>query len=232
MDDGSPHELAAGYALDALDADDLRTFQAHLATCDRCRDDVAAFRDAAATLAFDVDARTPPESLERRIVTAARAERTTVVPLRHRWALPAAGMAAVAAAAAVAVGIWATQLSHSLDRERSAHQRDARVVAILTQQGAQQIPTKGGSGLLVVSPTRKAVLVANNLAPADHGKTYEAWVVRGARAQPAGLFRGGAGSKVVELTRPVAPGAIVGVTLEHAGGSPTPTGTMLLRASA
>jgi anti-sigma-K factor RskA len=56
--------------------------------------------------------------------------------------------------------------------------------------------------------------------------------VQGTRARPAGLFRGGAGSKVVELTKPVAPGAIVGVTLERAGGSKTPTGAMLLRASA
>jgi anti-sigma-K factor RskA len=86
--------------------------------------------------------------------------------------------------------------------------------------------------LLVVSPTRKGVLVANSLPEAGRGKTYEAWVVQGTRARPAGLFRGGAGSKVVELTKPVAPGAIVGVTLERAGGSKTPTGAMLLRASA
>jgi anti-sigma-K factor RskA len=133
---------------------------------------------------------------------------------------------------AIGLGLWATQLSHSLDREKGAHARDARIVAILAQPGAQQIPTKGGSGLLVVSPTGKAVLVAENLPSAGAAKTYEAWVVAGGKPRPAGLFRGGAGSNVVELTQPVGHGAVVGVTLEKAGGNPTPTGAMLLRASA
>jgi anti-sigma-K factor RskA len=232
MDDGSLHELSAAYALDALDGGDLRSFESHLATCDRCRADVVEFREAAAVLAYDVQPLSPPETLERRILTAARSERPNVVPLRRRWAVPAAAIGAVAAGVAIGLGIWATQLSHSLDRERSAHARDARVIAILAQPGAKQILTKGGSGLLVVAPTRKGVLVANSLPAAGRGKTYEAWVVDGARPRPAGLFRGGAGSTVVALTQPVAPGATVGVTLEKAGGSKTPTGAMLLRATA
>jgi anti-sigma-K factor RskA len=171
-----------------------------------------------------------PELLERRIVRAARAERPSHG--RERWALPAAGVAAVSAAAAIGLGIWATQLSHSLDHERSARTRNARVVAILAQPGARQIPVSGGSGVLVVAPTRKAVLVADSLPSAGAGKTYEAWVVEGKNARPAGLFKGGAGAKVVELSQPVGPKAVVGVTLEQAGGSPTPTGAMLLRATA
>ena len=222
MSDGSPHELSAAYALDALDGDDLRAFESHLATCDRCRDDVASFREAAAALAYDAPPVVAPETLERRILTAARAERPKVVPLRQRWAVPAAALAAAAAAAAIALGIWATQLSNSLDRERSAHSRDARVVAILSQPGATQVATQGGNGLLVVAPTGRAVLVANGLQPAAVGKT----------ATPAGLFRGGRGSSVLELTRRVSRGATVGVTLERAGGSKTPTGAMLLRATA
>ena len=232
MNDGSQHELSAAYALDALDGDDLRAFESHLATCARCRDDVVSFRETAAALAFDVQPLAVPETLERRILSGARAERLTAVPLRHRWALPAAGVAAVAAVVAIGFGIWAIQLSNSLDRERSAHSADARVIAVLSQRGARQIPTKGGSGTLVVAPTGRAVLVANGLPAAGRGKTYEAWVVRGGDARAAGLFRGGAGSKVIELTRPVGRGAIVGVTLEAAGGSKTPTGAMLLQATA
>jgi anti-sigma-K factor RskA len=230
MNDGSLHELSAAYALDALADDDLRSFEAHLASCERCRDDVASLRAAAAELAYDAPPRPAPELLERRILNAARAER----PARRerRWAIPAAAVAVAAAAAAIALAVWATHLSDSLDRERSAHKRDARVIAILAQPGARQVATKGGSGMLVVAPTREGVLVANNLPPAGQGKTYEAWVIEGKVARPAGLFRGGAGSKVVKLTKPVAHGATVGVTLERAGGSKTPTGAILLRATA
>jgi anti-sigma-K factor RskA len=74
--------------------------------------------------------------------------------------------------------------------------------------------------------------VASGLQGAGGGKTYEAWVVRGKRAVPAGLFRGGAGHNVLALTRPVATGSTVAVTLEKAGGSKKPTGAMLLRAGA
>jgi len=231
MDEGSMHELSAAYALDALDGGDLRAYEAHLARCKQCRADVASLREAATSLAYGVEPVAAPEGLERRIVTAARAERPNVVALRRRWAIPAAGLGAAAAVAAIALGIWATHLSHSLDRERSARGRDARVISILAQPGARQVPTQGGSGMLVVSPTREAVLVANGLPEAGGGKTYEAWVIEGNAARPAGLFRGGSGSKVLRLTRPVAPGATVGVTLERAGGSKVPTGTILLRAT-
>src|SRR5437588_2822542 len=115
MNDGSPHELSAAYALDALDGDELRAYEAHLAGCERCRKEVASLREAAATLAYDVEPLEPPETLERRILTAARAERPNVVPFRQRWAVPTAALGAVAAIAAIAIGIWAVHLSNSLD---------------------------------------------------------------------------------------------------------------------
>src|ERR671934_597 len=46
------HELSAGYALDVLDDGERRRFEAHLAECERCRDEVDSFRAAASALAF------------------------------------------------------------------------------------------------------------------------------------------------------------------------------------
>ena len=85
---------------------------------------------------------------------------------------------------------------------------------------------------MAVARGGEAALVVEELPPPGTGRTYEAWVIDGKLARPAGLFRGGARSKVVKLTKPVAPGATVGVTLERAGGSKTPTGAILLRATA
>src|SRR5437762_8553694 len=45
MDDNALHELTAPYALDALDADERRAYEAHPARCDRCRDDLAELSD-------------------------------------------------------------------------------------------------------------------------------------------------------------------------------------------
>jgi anti-sigma-K factor RskA len=227
MNDSSPHELAAAYALDALDGDDLRGYEVHLAGCERCRDDVAGFRETAAALAYDVEPLQPPETLERRILSAARAERPNVVPLRRRWAVPAVALGAIAAAAAIVVGIWAVHLSNSLDHERSARKSQKGVLDVLSD--CSKIPM-GGSASLCVAPTRRAVLIADSLASASPDRTYEAWVVSGKRPEPAGLFRGGAGRRYVPLTKPVPAGATVGVTLERAGGSASPTGAMLLKA--
>ncbi len=55
---------------------------------------------------------------------------------------------------------------------------------------------------------------------------YEVWVIRNGRPTRAGILRG----SMVELARPVPPGAEVAVTLERAAGSQRPTGPFLLRA--
>jgi anti-sigma-K factor RskA len=232
MNNGSLHELSAAYALDALDGDDRRAFEAHLAECERCREEVYSFRDTAAALGRDVEPRPAPEMLERRILTAARAERRNVAPLRQRWALPAAGIAAAAAGLAIGLGIWATQLSHSLDRERSARGVESRIISILSQPGAKRVPLRGNPGTLVVSPTRDGVLILDGVKRAAEGRTYEAWIVAGNKAQPAGLFRGGAGRTIVELKPQVPDNAVVAVTLEQAGGAPKPTGRPVFRSDA
>ena len=228
MNDGSLHELSAAYALDALDGEELRVFEEHLAGCERCRESVRSFRGTAAALAYDVDLLPLPEPLEHRILDAARAERPNVVSFRQRLTVPAAALGVAAAAAAVVLGIWVARLSDSLDRERSASKAKTSLIDILSD--CSRTPTQAGSGSVCVAPTRKAVLIADELPRAGEGKTYEAWVVTGKRAERAGLFQGGAGRHYVQLTRPVPDGATVGVTLEKAGGVDAPTTPMVLRA--
>jgi len=228
MNDGSPHELSAAYALDALDGDELRAYEAHLAGCERCREDVASFRETAAALAYDIQPLEPPEELERRILKAARAERPNVVPLRQRWAVPSAALGAVAAVAAIAVGIWAIHLSNSLDKERSRNKSQNAIVAILSD--CTMTPAKGASARVCIAPTRKGVLSVDNLEPAGPGKTYEAWVIAGKRVEPAGLFAGGAGRTYLLLTKSVPAVATVAVTREKAGGVAAPTGGILISA--
>ena len=46
----TPHDLAAAYAVDALEPEDLDAFVGHLDGCSSCRDQVASVREAAAAL--------------------------------------------------------------------------------------------------------------------------------------------------------------------------------------
>src|SRR5271167_915969 len=113
------HDLSAAYALDALDPDEVEAFEEHLATCESCRDAVADFSSVAAELAFAGAPADPPPALRGRILEAARAERPNVVPLRPRWRSPLVAVAAVAACAALALGLWSVSLNDQLSNTKS-----------------------------------------------------------------------------------------------------------------
>ena len=49
------HDLTAAYALDALDPEERREYEAHLARCDRCREELASLSEASSSLAYAVD---------------------------------------------------------------------------------------------------------------------------------------------------------------------------------
>ena len=81
------HDLTAAYALDALGSEDARAYEAHLAHCDRCREELAELSDAAGALAYATEAPAPSAELRARILQQAARERMNVVPLRPRWCL-------------------------------------------------------------------------------------------------------------------------------------------------
>ncbi|HYY32492.1 MAG TPA: anti-sigma factor [Gaiellaceae bacterium] len=208
------HELSAAYALDALDDAERAEFEEHLVHCADCRDTVALFRETAASLAYDAEMPPPPPALRERILTQARRERPNVVPLRRRWAFPAAAsVAAVAACAAIGLGIWAATLHNRLGERPEA------------------VDIQGANGSLIVAPSGEATLLLRNVEPAPAGKTYEIWVIRGETAARAGTFAGGE-RVAVALTRDVPDGSVVAVTLERAGGVNKPTTAPLFRTGA
>lgn len=121
---------------------------------------------------------------------------------------------------------------------RAAIESQAGVLRIVTSPrtlvaslGAQ--PGVKGSGRMVVDATSgEAALLVAGLDPAPAGKTYELWAVRGTQPpQPAGLFsmRPG-GWAAVRMPGLTAVGEITAfaVSLEPAGGSPQPTGPIVL----
>ena len=126
--------------------------------------------------------------------------------------------AAVAAVLALAVGLWATQLSGDLDDARLALERERQAAAVLADPGARTVSLEAGEGRLVVDDDGRAVLVLDGLDPAPPGKTYELWIIEGENAAPAGLFPGQEGRDWVGLDGTVELGDVVAVTLEEAGG--------------
>jgi anti-sigma-K factor RskA len=191
-----PHELTAGYALDALSQEEAEAYEWHLSQCEECREQLAELNETAAALAFGTTAPAPPARLRASILDAAAAERSNVVPLlRRRWVTRGLAVAA-AAVACIVVGL-AVSLSQSSPTTVTAS--------------------------LVLGPNRTGTLHVSGLSAAPNGKTYEAWVIpAGHSPQRAGIFPGGA-STTLHLQELVPRNAVVAVTLERAGGVDHPT---------
>ena len=190
------HELAGAYALDALDEDDRRAFEEHLADCERCRGEVAGLSETVGTLAYGLDEGPPPPAeLRNRILGAAREEPPTVVALRPRRTRLYVGAAvAVAACAALAIGLWAGL-------------------------------SGGPSPRIALSRTTSGAVLASvsGLDAAPEGKVYVVWVIaKGHTPQPVGSLAGG-DKTVVRLGGEVPKGATVAITLERSPDMTTPT---------
>src|SRR6266568_1133993 len=139
MEANALHELTPAYALDALSADEEREYEAHLARCEHCRSELTSLSEAATSLAYGIEAPPLPPQLRERILEGARAERPNVVPLRPRWAVPAAATAVAALAAVIALAIWASSLSSRLESD------DAQIASAITAANAATAVAAAGT---------------------------------------------------------------------------------------
>jgi anti-sigma factor RsiW len=225
------HELTPGYALDALDAEERRVYEAHLPDCQRCGEELASLASVTEALAVGASGPVPSTELRGRILADARAEPQIVVPFetRRRRAVPAlAAAAAIAAVVALAVGLWAVRLSDELDDTRSALDDARGAAAVVADPDARIVSLQSGDGRLVVAADGRAALLLSGLDPAPSGKTYEVWVIEGTTPAPAGLFPGHEGAELVEVEGAVDAGDVVAVTVEERGGVPAPTTTPIV----
>ena len=205
MDHGTFRELAAGAALDDLDATERISFRAHLGFCGPCRDDETALVDTAGLLALAAPRRLPPASLRAgvRAAIAAAENRpvdipTAVVDLevirreRTRYRrLSVAGLAAAAAFAIAVAGLGASAARLQSDLDAAAGARDAALAQLATSDAAMSVvlapdhatamltpdPMAAGATVYVVfrPGTTEAWLMAGQLPATPAGKVYQLW---------------------------------------------------------
>ncbi len=207
-------ELIAAHALHALAPAEERQVEQHVAQCGQCRDRLRELEALAATLAYAAPAASPPPELRDRVMAAiGPVVAAPVAQPRRRSApgwWPRFSLVAVPAlaAAVLALGVWNLSLRGQVT-DQGHELAHGRVVAL------------AGVGNALVSPSGVVKLYVR-AAPAPSGKTYEAWVIDGGTAYPAGTF---ASSGTVKLTREASRGDTIAVTVEPAGGSSKPTTT-------
>jgi Anti-sigma-K factor rskA/Putative zinc-finger len=237
------HALAGPYALDALDGPERERFERHLRGCRTCESEVRGFATTAAALAMA--AAIPPPARLRERVLAATAVTRQLPPivarqgaaggvsrvLRSPWVprmaltVGAAGVAAAAVLAAVQVSTQ-DQLN-----EVQAHSQDIAAVLAAPDARIVSAPTSvGGTAIVVVSRTEAKVVVTSSGLPAlPSSKVYELWLIGPSGTRPAGLLPAPSSGKTAPvLASGVRAGDKVGMTVEPAGGTSSPTTTPIL----
>ena len=210
-------ELLPAYALGALDGDDLRELEEHLATgCEECRRQLALWDRDLEALAESVPPVQPSETTRARVLKLAAPGTAPAAPAPRR--LP--GWAPFAAAALLLLGVWGAagqigmrselrrltterdrlaQKVAALDREvglaRAEAQRAAQALQVLAAPGVQSVvlaglgPTPGAAGHTYVNPqTRDALFYAFNLPALPAEKTYQLWFSAAGKPVSAGTF--------------------------------------------
>ena len=95
----SPQDLAAAYALGALSAEEVRRFEAYLASSPEAQREVAEYREVAALLALAGPESAPSPDLRERVLARGRPPTTRPgggrPPSTRPWLALAAGLVAV-----------------------------------------------------------------------------------------------------------------------------------------
>ena len=216
-------EDLVAYALGESDAARARAIDGHLESCDACRREYVGLLDALGTMAFAAPGRVPPPDLRASILAAAANESPAPI---------VSGPAAAAVPGGRGRWSWASLSSGWGPRIAIAGGLAVVLIVVLLAlpqdtSPSRSAPLVGVHGAVVVTDHR-AVLDAAGFGPLPSGRTYEMWVIHGGAARPAGLFTPGAGN--VPVRGAVAPGDVIAVTAEPAGGSPQPTSTPIAHA--
>jgi anti-sigma factor RsiW len=236
--------LLAAYALGEQDTTLVREVVAHLSSCPRCSDALAAYQQVARLLPLSTADAPPSVGLRERVIAAVDAAAHDAPgqfppapprrPLARRWPLAGWPGRSLVAALLVALIGWNLALQQqvaALEGERDL-QRSA-VVTLLGDGPLVRHHLTAGSGapqatatLVLVPEQANAALMVSGLPPLPANRVYQLWLVaKGARIS-GGTFTvdsAGKGMLLLRAPLPMTSYDTAGVTVEPRGGSPGPT---------
>ena len=234
MSDIDIHQLAAAYALDAVDERERAVFEAHYPTCPVCRPEVAGFRETLSQVAASV-ATVPPTSLKASVMEEIGATRQlspllpgSVIDLAtHRQrrqtmtrALTVAAALLLLAAGAFIVGRNTTDDNYATAAAAVIGRPDTRIT---TLDG-----TGSGSFRVAWSPSAgRIVVMGDGLADPGPGKAYELWLVDDSGAHAVRLLDKAKGQEVRRVVAIHGSPSQWAITVEPEGGVDKATGPII-----
>ncbi len=251
------NDALGAYALYALPFEEARDFEAFIARYPETQAELAETEEALAMLPYFVEPIAPSLRLRHRILAQVYADAAdTPLPAvntapvllssapvsldaarqrrRGITGIPIA-MAAVFLALTIGLGSWISILQGDLQSRNQViteqQQQIARVgTANMLSSTRPDVVARGE--LLRLSSTQSSVLTIDGLPPLAQGKVYQVWFINGSTPVGAGLFspeQNGTWRGVV--TGDVTHAQTIAITIEPVGGSPAPTGDIIVKGS-
>ena len=226
-------DLLPAYALGSLDAGEAGQVEEHLLSCWICRSESDAFQAVAAQLSFAAPAAVPSPALKDRLMRRVRlvslqvqipaqaSGRPWLERLLPVWSLASFGL--IIALVVFNLALW---------------QRLEQLEFLTSPGGMRAIPLNatdkapGATGFVIVGANgRNGAVVVDGLPPLDEDRQYQVWLVRDGERTSGAVFS--TDEESYGGMRIKAPGSLleysaVDVTIEPAGGSPQPTGAVVL----
>jgi hypothetical protein len=238
-------DTVAVFLLGALSDPERREFEAHLATCGQCREDVANLRLVSDALLLAVPPVAPPPQLRDRLMETVRAEAEVLEaagpaadrprPARRRRFAPAFSRPLALAGAIVALVLGAA-LGFGVGTATNDEQTKTQTfVQVRTVQAAVDATAAPRGTAVIVLRDGVATLRVRGLPSPPPGKVYEVWLLRRGAAAPSptdALFSVSRGKGSGRIALPSVRGVeAVLVTAEPDGGSSAPTSQPFINAS-
>ncbi|GGU12310.1 anti-sigma factor [Nocardioides albus] len=212
------HGLLGAYLLDALEPRERAEFEAHLAACAECREEVDSLRPATASLAGGVAA-TPPAPLRAQVLrTVSQTPQLPPVVAadrpRRRWLA-----LAVAAAAVLLIGVGVS-VGVVVGDDDPPTMTAAQVISAPDAKMHKE-DTSDGELMVAMSPEMHMVAVDAARLDCPTGMTYQVWWHTAAGMESAGVL-----GEEMSVAVPVEDGDLM-VTMEPVGGSDEPSDKVL-----
>jgi len=256
MIDEHHQDLAAEYALDALDPKAMRAFEALLASDPELKALADSLRETAATLAHNVPAQLPPPELRERILSRVRAEAQASTPAFTSPRMTPANAPAQSSGGgnllpwALAAGFAITTAAFWVERGQLQQDRDALLqerkewqardtlskVKIATLSAQVEVYAKASAVIVWDPEKQRGVLKLANIPQPASGKDYQLWVIDPKYPQPVSggvvtVDADGLAHVFFEPKKPISKSDKFAISVEPAGGMPEPTGPIVLLSS-
>ncbi|HSJ87689.1 MAG TPA: anti-sigma factor [Anaerolineales bacterium] len=254
--DNHIEDLLPFYALDALTEEERELVETYLAKHPEARAQLDEMNRAVVAVPQDVvpvepSPRTKQALMQRVSADAQARSRSLAKSQPSRESRFASFFRTFSLAAAALALIWVLVLNLQVVRMRNeiaslnnalAAQSDSlnQIIQKLPQNnpsGTITVSLKGtkaepqAQGQLIANPSsQSAVLVVTGLPPLEPGKTYQVWLIANAPVS-AGLLTvdaNGQGVLIITSTESIGSFKSLGISVEPAGGSPQPTGDIVV----